>query len=140
MNVRQYRTTEQDLDMMQALRVRTMRRYELTAEQVIRHKLDDPCMEEEARARMAAEIKARRSFEKEAMQRFRKEICDRYDLTLRQVIQGGLDRPLMEETARETLVSEIKRVQARRPPKKQAMPHCEQMVPGVRPMLQVLSA
>jgi len=141
MNVRQYRTTEQDVEMMHALRMRTMRRYDLTLEQVVRHHLDEPSMEEHARATLAADVKRQGTFEKEAMQRFRAHLARRYDLTVRQVVQGGLDRPLMDESARETLVAEIKRVQSRRmEPKKRASSHCERVVPGVRPMLQVLSA
>lgn len=139
MNVRQYRTTEQDMEMMHGLRVRTMRRYDLTLEQVVRNRLDEPSMEEHARATLAADVKRQGAFEKEAMQRFRNSISRRYGLTVRQVVQNGLDRPLMDEGARETLVEEIRRVQTLRGDhRKQPVRDCA--IPGLRPMLQVLSA
>lgn len=140
MNVKQYRTTEQDMEMMHALRMRTMRRYDLSLEQVVRNRLDEPGMEEHARATMAADVKRKVAFEKEAMGRFRNTLAIRYNISVRQVVQNGLDRPLMDEGARETLVEEIRRVQTMRGPKKAPTSHCEHVIPGVRPMLQVLSA
>jgi hypothetical protein len=136
MNSKQYRTTEQDMEMMHALRSRTMRRYDLSLEQVVRNNLDEPQMEEHARATLAADIKRTAAWEKEAMGRFRNSIAKRYSITVRQVVQNGLDRPLMEESARATLVEEIRRVQNMRGVKKPA--HCDGILSVVG--LQVLTA
>lgn len=142
MNGKRYRTIEQDMELVRELRARVMQRYDLTEEQVIRHGLDEPMLDEAKRARLAAEVKQRAGvFERDAMQRFRRSIAERYGITTGQVIQGCLDRPLMQEEAREYLVSSIKQVQARRTENRMRKhPHGEHRVASLRPELQVLSA